>query len=78
MRYRDMIVDNYQAAGGNLKTLQYLGTMSVLNELARDWITKEFEEQGKNPMIAGQVEMAYDSLRGYCEDQKDHFHLRRV
>ncbi|KAI0019867.1 hypothetical protein F4780DRAFT_744424 [Xylariomycetidae sp. FL0641] len=45
MRYRDMFVDNYRAAGGNLKTLQWIGTQEVINVPTRTMIFEAFRSR---------------------------------
>ncbi|KAI1175156.1 hypothetical protein F4777DRAFT_598756 [Nemania sp. FL0916] len=35
MRYRDMMVDNYLAAGGCLRTWKFIGTQSIINDDTR-------------------------------------------
>ncbi|KAI0133932.1 hypothetical protein BJ170DRAFT_179722 [Xylariales sp. AK1849] len=57
MRHRDMIIDNYASAGGDPKTLKYLGVMSIDNEFARDAAKAEFVYQEKDYLSACQVEI---------------------
>ncbi|KAK6069229.1 hypothetical protein SCUP515_09112 [Seiridium cupressi] len=45
MLARDMVADAYRAEGGDLKTLKYLGTSSIINDPAQDMIKDEFEAQ---------------------------------
>ncbi|KAI8634331.1 hypothetical protein F5Y19DRAFT_208727 [Xylariaceae sp. FL1651] len=56
MRYRDMIVDNYLAAGGNLETLRYIGTKSIINEPSRLAIENIHSQAGEDFSRAGVVE----------------------
>ncbi|KAI1132624.1 hypothetical protein F5Y10DRAFT_197673 [Nemania abortiva] len=46
MRYRDMMVDNYLAAGGDLKTWRYIGARRVVNEPTVRLAKKCFERAG--------------------------------
>ena len=46
MRHRDMMVDNYIAAGGDPKTWRWLGVASVLNGSAMRAFGATFEEKG--------------------------------
>ncbi|KAI0547382.1 hypothetical protein F4679DRAFT_586602 [Xylaria curta] len=56
MRMREMIVDNYLAAGGNLKTLRFVGTKSITNMTTRNQIERLFQRAGKDFTRPGSVE----------------------
>ncbi|KAI1330772.1 hypothetical protein F5Y16DRAFT_342973 [Xylariaceae sp. FL0255] len=45
MRYRDMIVDNYLTAGGDLRTWRWYGAKYIINKLARAAITKTLSDE---------------------------------
>ncbi|KAI0972885.1 hypothetical protein F4678DRAFT_478128 [Xylaria arbuscula] len=57
MRYRDMMVDNYLHAGGDLKTWRYIGASHIINKATRFVIEKTFFERGKNYRDGGSVEI---------------------
>ncbi|KAK6076713.1 hypothetical protein SCUP234_07108 [Seiridium cupressi] len=57
MLARDMVADAYRAEGGDLKTLKYLGTSSIINDPAQDMIKDEFEAQGKHISRPRHVEL---------------------
>ncbi|TGJ84243.1 hypothetical protein E0Z10_g4536 [Xylaria hypoxylon] len=61
MRYRDMMVDNYLDAGGDLKTWTYIGTRSIANMATRDLISNVFHAAGKDVDQPGSVEFLSDS-----------------
>ncbi|KAK9780213.1 hypothetical protein SCAR479_02850 [Seiridium cardinale] len=57
MLARDMVADAYRAEGGDLETLKYLGTSSIINGPAQDMIKEEFEAQGKHISRPGHAEL---------------------
>ncbi|KAJ8129692.1 hypothetical protein O1611_g3937 [Lasiodiplodia mahajangana] len=57
MRYRDMMVDSYLAAGGDLRTWRYLGYKCILNDATRDLIKECFQRAGLDFTRAGTVEL---------------------
>ncbi|KAK7747212.1 hypothetical protein SLS62_009154 [Diatrype stigma] len=57
MQYRDMIVDNVRAAGGDMGQLRFLGVVMILNEAARASIRRVFNSVGKNFWSRGTVEV---------------------
>ncbi|KAI0868363.1 hypothetical protein GGS24DRAFT_217713 [Hypoxylon argillaceum] len=56
MRYRDMIVDNYLAAGGDLSTLRYIATKGIVNITTRGAFMLCFIKAGTDFTRAGTVE----------------------
>ncbi|KAI8955810.1 hypothetical protein F4801DRAFT_599049 [Xylaria longipes] len=56
MRLHEMIVDTYLAAGGDLKTLRFLGTKSIINTVTRDQVQRLFQRAGKDFTQPGSVE----------------------
>ncbi|KAI0539377.1 hypothetical protein GGR58DRAFT_238036 [Xylaria digitata] len=56
MRHRDMMVDNYLAAGGDLKTWRYIGFYEIQNKPTRDLIEKSFRDAGKDFTQRGSIE----------------------
>lgn len=58
MKYRDMIIDNVAAAGGDLAKMQAIGTRSILNEAARDMIDETFKLNKKDPTKQGSIRLA--------------------
>ncbi|KAI0911736.1 hypothetical protein F4823DRAFT_271277 [Ustulina deusta] len=56
MRYRDMMVDNYLAAGGDLKTWRCIGTNGISNEPTSFLIEECFLERGGDFTQPGSVE----------------------
>ncbi|KAI1298666.1 hypothetical protein F5Y03DRAFT_409114 [Xylaria venustula] len=57
MKYRDMMVDNYLHAGGDLKTWQFIGASHIINKPTRFVIEKAFFARGKNSRDRGSVEI---------------------
>lgn len=57
MQYRDMVVDNVRAAGGDMSQLRFLGVVMILNETARASIRRVFASVGKNYWSRGTVEV---------------------
>ncbi|TRX89385.1 hypothetical protein FHL15_009683 [Xylaria flabelliformis] len=57
MRLREMIVDTYLAAGGNLNTLRFLGTKSIINIVTRNQIERLFQRAGKDFTRPGSIEL---------------------
>ncbi|KAI1340988.1 hypothetical protein F5Y15DRAFT_422861 [Xylariaceae sp. FL0016] len=57
MRYRDMVVDNYESAGGDMRTLRWMATKDVLHDPTRDLVKRAFERAGKDLLEAGSVEV---------------------
>ncbi|KAI0418745.1 hypothetical protein F5X98DRAFT_385868 [Xylaria grammica] len=57
MRHRDMMVDNYLAAGGNLKTWRYIVTHAIANAVTRDVIFRCFRAAGADYTQSGSVEV---------------------
>ncbi|KAI1322852.1 hypothetical protein F5Y16DRAFT_415455 [Xylariaceae sp. FL0255] len=55
MRHRDMIVDNFLAAGGDLKKLKWIGAHNVINTPARTAISNVFHELNADIGIPGHV-----------------------
>ncbi|KAI1753175.1 hypothetical protein F4782DRAFT_101001 [Xylaria castorea] len=56
MRLREMIVDTYLAAGGDLKTLRFVGTKSIINTVTRNQIEWLFRRVGRGFTRPGSVE----------------------
>ncbi|KAI1426328.1 hypothetical protein F5Y12DRAFT_713323 [Xylaria sp. FL1777] len=56
MRYRDMMVDNYLAAGGDLRTWRFIGTRSIINDPTRFLIEKSFFARGRDSRKPGSIE----------------------
>ncbi|KAI2642154.1 hypothetical protein GGS21DRAFT_487011 [Xylaria nigripes] len=56
MRHREMMVDNYRAAGGDLKTWRYIGVMEIVNEETVAVIAEAFKNAGSHVNHAGSVE----------------------
>ncbi|KAI0102458.1 hypothetical protein GGR51DRAFT_290997 [Nemania sp. FL0031] len=56
MRFPDMMVDNYLAAGGDLKTWQYIGARNIVNDAVRALIQEGFQLAGSDFNRAGTVE----------------------
>ncbi|KAI0517258.1 hypothetical protein F5B22DRAFT_654909 [Xylaria bambusicola] len=48
MLYRDMMVDNYLDAGGDLKTWKYIGANHIINDTTRTLIQRVMQERGLN------------------------------
>ncbi|KAI1185883.1 hypothetical protein F5B17DRAFT_13771 [Nemania serpens] len=59
-RYRDMMLDSYLDAGGDLKTWRYIGVMAVIHDGTRDAALAYFRLVGKDPNEAGTVEALPD------------------
>ncbi|KAI1745649.1 hypothetical protein F4680DRAFT_465548 [Xylaria scruposa] len=57
MRMREIIVDNYLAAGGNLKTLRFVGTKDIINITTHNQIERLFQRAGKDFNRPGLVEL---------------------
>ncbi|KAI3327936.1 hypothetical protein HD806DRAFT_343344 [Xylariaceae sp. AK1471] len=66
MRYRDMMVDNILAAGGDLKTLRYIGTHGIINATTRDAARDAFREADRDLANPGSVEILSD-YEGFAE-----------
>ena len=56
MHYRDMMVDNYLTAGGDLRTWQYIGTNSIVNKPTRKLFEDVFQSRGIDSTQSGSVE----------------------
>ncbi|KAI0436905.1 hypothetical protein F4803DRAFT_571775 [Xylaria telfairii] len=63
MRLREMIIDTYLAAGGNLTTLQFLATKAIVNKVTRDQAKLLFSRVGRDITQKGSVE-----VRSWDED----------
>lgn len=57
MPLRDILVDCYVHAGGDIQTLTFLGIKEIENNPTRTCIEEEFRRQGKNVSRPGQVEI---------------------
>ncbi|KAH8162888.1 hypothetical protein CIB48_g5364 [Xylaria polymorpha] len=57
MRLREMIVDTYLAAGGDLKTLQFIATKAIINTVTRDQVKLLFSRVGRDLTQKGSVEV---------------------
>lgn len=67
MKGRDMIVDNWIAAGGNLRDLKCIGTSNIINQDAIYAAEAEFALQNKDWWQGGQVELIpTDALYNTC------------
>ncbi|KAI0125511.1 hypothetical protein BJ170DRAFT_724939 [Xylariales sp. AK1849] len=66
MKYRDMIIDNYRAEGGDPKTLGVIGTVMISNPGARNAVINLFASHGKDYRDGGQVEVV-PGENGYLE-----------
>ncbi|KAH9908971.1 hypothetical protein F4778DRAFT_793050 [Xylariomycetidae sp. FL2044] len=64
MKYRDMVIDNYIGAGGDLSQLEYLAADNIVNPLAREAIEMAFQHRIKNPHEA-QSEDYYPHQLGF-------------
>ncbi|KAI0002722.1 hypothetical protein F4779DRAFT_622167 [Xylariaceae sp. FL0662B] len=47
MKYRDMVIDNYRKAGGDLRTLNRLGISDISNASAKECIYEAFRANNK-------------------------------
>ncbi|KAI1433234.1 hypothetical protein GGR50DRAFT_519166 [Xylaria sp. CBS 124048] len=56
MRYRDIMVDNYLAAGGDLKTWRYIGVKGIINAPTITLIEQTFKQTGGDMFEAGSAE----------------------
>ncbi|KAI1825434.1 hypothetical protein F4861DRAFT_199754 [Xylaria intraflava] len=61
MRYRDMMVDNYLAAGGDLKTWRYIGVHSIVHNPTVKLIEKSFRETRGGILEASTMEYTPDT-----------------
>ncbi|KAI1195268.1 hypothetical protein F5X97DRAFT_326640 [Nemania serpens] len=65
MRYRDMMLDSYLDAGGDLKKWRYIGVKSVMNGKAHASAVKCFRRAGKDFTQAGSVEVLPNDEESY-------------
>ncbi|KAI1341900.1 hypothetical protein F5Y15DRAFT_375636 [Xylariaceae sp. FL0016] len=57
VRYRDMVADNYVEAGGDLKSLRFLGWHDIVNEAARQALKSVFRDSNKDLLVRGKLSL---------------------
>ena len=55
MNYRDMVVDNVRASGGDMRKIKVLGVGMILNDASRASIKRVFDALGKDILSRGNV-----------------------
>ncbi|KAJ3574367.1 hypothetical protein NPX13_g4385 [Xylaria arbuscula] len=58
MKYRDMMVDNYLNAGGDLRTWRYIGVNGITNRVTHHLVTELFQARGGDIRKPFSVEVA--------------------
>ncbi|KAI1281689.1 hypothetical protein F5Y07DRAFT_353436 [Xylaria sp. FL0933] len=57
MRLRDMMVDNYLEAHGDLSTWRYIGVNDITNDSTRSMIENTFSNRGVDTRVPGPVQL---------------------
>ncbi|KAI0804988.1 hypothetical protein GGR55DRAFT_681611 [Xylaria sp. FL0064] len=60
MRLRDMMVDNYLDADGDLRTWRYIGVNDITNDAARLTIENSFSNHGVDTRVPGSIQLVPD------------------
>ncbi|RYP78130.1 hypothetical protein DL770_006920 [Monosporascus sp. CRB-9-2] len=67
MQYRDMVIDNVRAAGGDMRAIRFMGTWSIQNLPARTAITEVFRRAGRDVLAHGVVEVTPENGPAFLE-----------
>ncbi|RYP70459.1 hypothetical protein DL769_004948 [Monosporascus sp. CRB-8-3] len=67
MQYRDMVIDNVRAAGGDMRAIRFLGTWSIQHRPARAAIAEAFRRAGRDILARGVVEVTPEDGPAFLE-----------